>query len=191
MGCFGKFGSFVHSSQYSQDLLSFCKKKVTKKNCSLFKSFHYVQPDVVTAPAALLTVVARRAYPSPLNAARPSSDSLRSPTPGRLASVNLAARQFLAIAYFASLVTASDLAALTALYLLRESFKLLILLKFLKFLIVCHAQPYVFRLCRNIAAGRTPARAIVTPGWLIHFIQKVPFSFLKRWWVSASLNNFR
>ena len=38
-----------------------------------------------------------------------------------LASVNLAARQFLAIAYFASLVTASDLAALTALYLLREN----------------------------------------------------------------------
>ena len=78
-------------------------------------------PDVVTAPAAPLTVVARRAYPSPLNAARPSTDSLRSPTPGRLASVNLAARQFLAIAYFASLVTASDLAALTALYLLREN----------------------------------------------------------------------
>ena len=75
----------------------------------------------ITAPAAPLTVVARRAYPSPLKAARPSSDSLRSPTPGRLASVNLAARQFLAIAYFASLVTASDLAALTALYLLREN----------------------------------------------------------------------
>ena len=126
------------------------------------------------------------AYPSPLKAARPSTDSLRSPTPGRLASVNLAARQFLAIAYFASLVTASDLAALTALYLLRESFKLLI---FLKFLIVCHAQPYAFRLCRNIAAGRVPARAIVTPGWLIYFIQKVPFSFLKRWRVLGRRKN--
>ena len=90
-----------------------------------------------------------------------------------------AARQFLAIAYFASLVTASDLAALTALYLLRESFKLLIVLNFL---IVYHAQPYAFRLCRdtkrdghprlcrNIAAGRVPARALLTPGELIYFI---------------------
>ena len=94
---------------------------MTKKNFSPFKFFRYLKPDAVTVPAAPLTVVARRAYPSPLNAARPSSDSLRSPTPGRLASVNLAARQFLAIAYFASLVTASDLAALTALYLLREN----------------------------------------------------------------------
>ncbi|MBR2723350.1 MAG: hypothetical protein IKB77_03370, partial [Lentisphaeria bacterium] len=71
-------------SQYSQDLLSFCKKKVTKKNFSPFKFFRCLKPDAVTAPAAPLTVVARRAYPSPLNAARPSSDSLRSPTPGRL-----------------------------------------------------------------------------------------------------------
>ena len=107
-------------SQGSQDLLSFWKKKVTKKNCSPFKFFRYFVPDAVTAPAAPLTVVARRAYPSPLKAARPSTDSLRSPTPGRLASVNLAARQFLAIAYFASLVTASDLAGLTAFYLLRD-----------------------------------------------------------------------
>ena len=102
-------------------LLSFCKKKVSKEKHSLFIYFSSALPDVVTAPAAPLTVVARRAYPSPLNAARPSTDSLRSPTPGRLASVNLAARQFLAIAYFASLVTASDLAALTELYLLREN----------------------------------------------------------------------
>ena len=89
----------------------------------------------------LFTIFSQTAYPSPLKAARPSTDSLRSPTPGRLASVNLAARQFLAIAYFASLVTASDLAGLTALYLLRESFKLLI---FLKFLIVCHALPHAY-----------------------------------------------
>ncbi|MBR2509529.1 MAG: hypothetical protein IKB71_07250, partial [Lentisphaeria bacterium] len=60
-------------------------------------------------------IFSQRTYPSPLNAARPSTDSLRSPTPGRLASVNLAARQFLAIAYFALLVTASGLAGLTAL----------------------------------------------------------------------------
>ena len=174
----------------------------------------------------LFTIFSQMAYPSPLKAARPSTDSLRSPTPGRLASVNLAARQFLAIAYFASLVTASDLAALTALYLLRESFKLLI---FLKFLIVCHAQPHAYgfavipsgmdipgfaarliasadvaawqvkrgghpclrslRFARNRFRPRGADRAIVTPGWLIYFIQKVPFSFLKRWWVSGRRKN--
>ena len=69
----------------------------------------------------LFTIFSQMAYTSPLKASRPSTDSLCSPMPGRLASVNLAARQFLAIAYFASLVTASDLAGLTALYLLRES----------------------------------------------------------------------
>ena len=102
-------------------------------------------PDVVTAPAAPLTVVARRAYPSPLNGLASLAYAGRSTrlfiTQSvnknylsyyrqiinakwklvSLASVNLAARQFLAIAYFASLVTASDLAALTALYLLREN----------------------------------------------------------------------
>ena len=73
---------FFSDTSYFIHLLSFCKKKVTKKNCSLFKSFRFLKPDAVTAPAAPLTVVARRAYPSPLNAARPSTDSLRSPTPG-------------------------------------------------------------------------------------------------------------
>ena len=125
MGCFEIFERFVHASQNSQMshsfLLSFCKKKVTKKNFSVFKSFHYVQPDVVTAPAAPLTVVARRAYPSPLNAARPSSDSLRSPTPGRLASRRSLLGNFLPALTSLTLVNRSLLAALTALYLLRES----------------------------------------------------------------------
>ena len=143
-----------------------------------------------------------------------------------------------------TLVNRSLLAALTALYLLRESFKLLI---FLKFLIVCHALPHAYgfavipsgmdipgfaarliasadvaawqvkrgghpclrslRFARNRFRPRGADRAIVTPGWLIYFIQKVPFSFLKRWRVSgrrknlfsfnqeksfsASLNNFQ
>ena len=102
----------------------------------------------------LFTIFSQMAYPSPLKAARPSTDSLRSPTPGRLASVNLAARQFLAIAYFASLVIASDLAGLTALYLLRESFKLLI---FLKFLIVCHALPHAYGFAAIPTGWTTPA----------------------------------
>ena len=40
--------------------------------------------------------------------------------------------------------TAPVFAALTALYLLRESFKLLIFLKFLKLLIICHALPFAY-----------------------------------------------
>ena len=155
----------------SQYLLSFCKKKVTKKNFSPFKFFRFLKPDAVTAPAA------RRAYPSPLKAARPSSDSLRSPTPGRLASRRSLLGNFLPALTSLTLVNRSLLAALTALYLLRESFKLLIVLNFL---IVCHAQPYAFRLCRdtkrdghprlcrNIAAGRVPARALLTPRELIY-----------------------
>ena len=143
-------------------------------------------PDVVTAPAAPLTVVARRAYPSPLNAARPSTDSLRSPTPGRLASRRSLLGNFLPALTSLTLVNRSLLAALTALYLLRESFKLII---FLKFLSVCHAQPYAFRLCRNIAAGRVPARALLTPEELMYFIQKILFSFLKRWRVLGRRKN--
>ena len=96
-------------------LLSFCKKKVTKKNFSPFKFFHCLKPDAVTAPAA------RRAYPSPLKAARPSSDSLRSPTPGRLASRRSLLGNFLPALTSLTLVNRSLLAALTALYLLRES----------------------------------------------------------------------
>ena len=137
---------FFSDTSYFIHLLSFCKKKVTKKNFSPFKFFRCLKPDAVTAPAAPLTVVARRAYPSPLNAARPSTDSLRSPTPGRLASRRSLLGNFLPALTSLTLVNRSLLAALTALYLLRESFKLLI---FLKFLIVCHAQPYAFRLCRN------------------------------------------
>ena len=72
-------------------------------------------PDVVTAPSAIIKIFSQTSYPSPLNAARSSTDSLRSPTPERLASVTLVARQFLAIAYFATLVTTADLAGLTAL----------------------------------------------------------------------------
>ena len=45
-------------------LLSFFEKKVTKKNYSAGKSFRYLKSDAVTAPAAPLTVVARRAYHS-------------------------------------------------------------------------------------------------------------------------------
>ena len=59
-------------------------------------------PDAVTAPSAIIKIFSQTAYPSPLNAARSSTDSLRSPTPERLASVTLVARQFLAIAYFAN-----------------------------------------------------------------------------------------
>ena len=56
---------FFSDTSYFIHLLSFCKKKVTKKNCSVLKSFRFLKPDAVTAPAAPLTVVARRAYPSP------------------------------------------------------------------------------------------------------------------------------
>jgi hypothetical protein len=120
----------------------------------------------------LFTIFSQTAYPSPLNAARPSSDSLRSPTPGRLASVNLAARQFLAIAYFASLVTASDLAGLTALNASRfhisrtgvQSFVFILnflnFLNFLKLLIVCHVLPSDLRLCRDTRGMDIPGLAV-------------------------------
>ena len=117
---------------WSQDLLSFWKKKVTKKNCSPFKSFRFLKPDAVTAPAAPLTVVARRAYPSPLKAARPSTDSLRSPTPGRLASRRSLLGNFLPALTSLTLVNRSLLAALTALYLLRENLYLFLLSDFAK-----------------------------------------------------------
>ena len=42
----------------------------------------------------------------------------------------------------------------------------------------------------NRSCLRGADRAIVTPGWLIYFIQKVPFSFLKRWRVSGRRKNF-
>ena len=103
------------NKSYSPPSFFLQKESKQRKNTHYLYIFLQHCPMQITAPAAPLTVVARRAYPSPLNAARPSTDSLRSPTPGRLASVNLAARQFLAIAYFALLVTASDLAGLTAL----------------------------------------------------------------------------
>ena len=80
-------------------------------------------PDAITAPAAPLTVVARRAYPSPLKAARPSTDSLCSPMPGRLASRCSLLGNFLPALTSLSLVNRSLFAALTALYLLRESFE--------------------------------------------------------------------
>ncbi|MBR1967690.1 MAG: hypothetical protein IKA22_13890, partial [Lentisphaeria bacterium] len=127
MTCLTMLTFFLQKESNKEKLFSFQILPLFEARCSLQRHLR------------LFTIFSQMAYPSPLKAARPSTDSLRSPTPGRLASVNLAARQFLAIAYFASLVTASDLAALTALYLLRESFKLLI---FLKFLIVCHALPH-------------------------------------------------
>ena len=89
----------------------------------------------------LFTIFSQMAYPSPLKAARPSSDSLRSPTPGRLASQRSLLGNFLPALTSLSLVNRSLFAALTALYLLRESFKLLIVLKFL---IVCHALPHAY-----------------------------------------------
>ena len=109
-----------------------------------------------------------------------------------LASVNLAARQFLAIAYFASLVTASDLAGLTALYLLRENFKLLI---FLKFLIVCHAQPYAYGFAVIPNGMDIPGFAVTSlqvvhlPALYLLQIQKILFSFLKRWRVLGRRKN--
>ena len=61
----------------------FCsQKKVTKKTCSVFLLFRYVMPDAVTAPSAIIKIFSQTSYPSPLNAARSSTDSLRSPTPG-------------------------------------------------------------------------------------------------------------
>ena len=41
----------------------------------------------------------------------------------------------------------------------------------------------------NRSCLRGADRAIVTPGWLIHFIQKILFSFLKRWRVSGRRKN--
>ena len=102
------------------------QKKVTKKTCSVFKLFRYAMPDVVTAPSAIIKIFSQTAYPSPLNAARSSTDSLCSPTPGvplaflvtqsvdfpfnfatypiantKWKRVSLASRQFLAFAHFA------------------------------------------------------------------------------------------
>ncbi|MBR1965746.1 MAG: hypothetical protein IKA22_03970, partial [Lentisphaeria bacterium] len=85
-----------------------------------------------------------------------------------------AARQFLAIAYFASLVTASDLAGLTALYLLRESFKLLI---FLKFLIICHALPHAYGFAiTSLQVVYLPALLLLRAG-LYTLFKKYPFLF--------------
>ena len=102
----------------------------------------------------LFTIFSQTAYPSPLKAARPSSDSLRSPTPGRLASRRSLLGNFLPALTSLTLVNRSLLAALTALYLLRESFKLLI---FLKFLIVCHALPHAYGFAAIPTGWTTPA----------------------------------
>ena len=42
-------------------------------------------------------------------------------------------------------------------------------LKFLKLFIACHVLPHAFRLCRNIAASRVPARVLLTSRVLIYF----------------------
>ena len=70
------------NKSYSPPSFFLQKESKQRKNTHYLYIFLQHCPMQITAPAAPLTVVARRAYPSPLNAARPSSDSLRSPTPG-------------------------------------------------------------------------------------------------------------
>ena len=72
-------------------------------------------PDVVTAPSAIIKIFSQTAYPSPLNAARSSTDSLRSPTPERLASRRSLLGNFLPSLTSLALVNRSLFAALTAL----------------------------------------------------------------------------
>ena len=94
------------------------QKKVTKKICSVFKLFRYAMPDVVTAPSAIIKIFSQTSYPSPLNAARSSTDSLRSPTPERLASRRSLLGNFLPSLTSLSLVNRSLFAGLTALIFL-------------------------------------------------------------------------
>jgi hypothetical protein len=94
VGCFEifeNFRRFVQHSQHSQsfpnsqDLLSFCKKKVTKKNFSPFKSFRFLKPDAdygafaaTSAAEAASPAFAAPAYMRRLKAALPHASSLRS-----------------------------------------------------------------------------------------------------------------
>ena len=118
------------NKSYSPPSFFLQKESKQRKNTHYLYIFLQHCPMQITAPAAPLTVVARRAYPSPLNAARPSSDSLRSPTPGRLASRRSLLGNFLPALTSLTLVNRSLLAALTALYLLRENLYLFLLSDF-------------------------------------------------------------
>ena len=108
------------NKSYSPPSFFLQKESKQRKNTHYLYIFLQHCPMQITAPAAPLTVVARRAYPSPLNAARPSTDSLCSPTPGRLASGWCAARQFLAIAHSLKLVKRFRLCGADRAYRLRR-----------------------------------------------------------------------
>ena len=72
----------------------------------------------ITAPSAIIKIFSQTAYPSPLNAARSSTDSLCSPTPERLASRRSLLGNFLPSLTSLALVNRSLFAGLTALIFL-------------------------------------------------------------------------
>ena len=105
-------------------LLSFAVKESNKENLFCFFTFSLCYARCRLRRRLRLLKYFRRHLPSLRRLMR-----LAPPKPEGRASVTLVARQFLAIAYFATLVTTADLAGLTAL-----NFLILLILIYLSFL---------------------------------------------------------
>ena len=112
-------------------------------------------PMQITAPSAIIKIFSQTSYPSPLNAARSSTDSLRSPTPERLASRRSLLGNFLPSLTSLALVNRSLFAGLTALiFLILLIFFHSSFLQLLIMLIIsckkCIFRPYYFLNFRKI-----------------------------------------